>query len=52
MVRPEGLRQRKIPVTSMGIEPATFRLLEQCFNRLRHRVPAVNVHDTPVILLL
>jgi len=26
IVRPEELRQRKIPVTPSGIEPATFRL--------------------------
>jgi hypothetical protein len=36
IVRPEGLRQRKIPVTPSGMEPTTFR---QCFNQLRHRAP-------------
>ena len=32
LVRLEGLCQRKIAITPLGVEPATFHLVAQCLN--------------------
>jgi hypothetical protein len=44
IVRPEGLRQWRIPVTPSGIEPATFQLVGQCLNQMFHRVTPHDVY--------
>jgi hypothetical protein len=43
-MRPEEVRQRKIPMTPSRIKPATFRLVEQCPKQLRHRLPNNNMY--------
>jgi hypothetical protein len=43
-VRLEGLCQWKIPMILTEMESATFRLVAQCLNQLRHRVPPCETH--------
>jgi hypothetical protein len=44
IVRTEGLCQWKIPIAPSGIETATFRLLTQYLNQLRHHLPPAKAH--------
>jgi hypothetical protein len=41
-VRLEGSGQLKNPMTSSGLEPATFRLVAQCLSQLRYRYSRPN----------
>jgi hypothetical protein len=52
IVRLEGLDQLKNPMNSPGIEPATVRLVAQCFNQLRYRVfPIIMILKIKIIFL-
>jgi hypothetical protein len=43
MVRLKVLSQYNMLLSPSGIKPATFRLVVQCLNQLRHRVPQAEI---------
>jgi hypothetical protein len=49
IVRLEELDKSKNPVISSGIEPATFRFVAQCLNKLRYRVPGFEPRSGQVV---
>jgi hypothetical protein len=44
----KGLGQLKNLMASLGIETATFRLVAQCLNQLRCRVPRIHLLISPI----
>jgi hypothetical protein len=52
IVQLEELGKLKYPVTSLGIEAATFRHVAWCLNQLRYRVPHIQVDARGKIKLI
>jgi hypothetical protein len=49
-LRLEGLRQMKNPMTSSAIEPVALRLVAQCLNQIRYRVPPPHKHANNIYM--